>query len=145
MAATKPPTKKLRSLRGVLVCWVLLLALTCGTTVAICAPGTFTISGEVKTEKGRAFPKAVVTIDNELGITTAVFTRSDGRFLVKGLLPGNYRISADLFGYVKVTQTVVIPSRKPISLVLRPAPADKHKQKTDHVDLAMSSMPRTLH
>ena len=121
----------------------LVFTATFGLSVAFCSPkpSTFTIRGQVKTEKGRAFPKAVVMVDNEMGMTSAVFTRSDGRFVINGLLPGSYQVSADRLGYVKVTQTIVIPAAKPLSLVLRPAPPDRRKDSTAQMDEAMNVGP----
>lgn len=115
---------KLNSTRAVDFC--LVGVLMCVAPVALHAQETFSINGSVKTEKGRAFPKAVVTADNKMGLTVAVFSRPDGGFAITGLLPGSYEVSAEQSGYVKVSETIVIPTRKSLSLVLKLAPPTRH-------------------
>ena len=121
-----------------LVVFFMMTAAIGAASAAISAQDTFSITGYVKTDKGRAFPKAVVKADNLLGMTAAVFSQPDGRFVIRGLLPGSYQVSAEKSGYLKVSQTIVIPAAKPVSLVLKSAPADRHNKTNNQTHEAMN-------
>jgi hypothetical protein len=127
------------------VVFCMILVLSCAASIVLCAQNTYSITGDVKTDSGRAFPKAVVMADNTMGVTVAVFSRPDGQFVVTGLLPGNYQVSAQQLGYVKVNQTIVIPAAKPVSFVLRPAPADRRNDRTDQIHEAINVGPPARH
>lgn len=139
MTATTRRKKRLIPMSAVVFCMILVLS--CAASIVLCAQNTYSITGDVKTDSGRAFPKAVVMADNTIGVTMAVFSRPDGQFVVTGLLPGNYQVSAQQLVYVKVNQTIVIPAAKPVSFVLRPAPTDRRNEGTGQIQEALNVGP----
>jgi len=119
--------------------WIALVA--CVGPGYLFARDTFSVTGKVKADSGRGFPRAVVIADNRMGIMFTVFSGSNGRFIIKGLLPGSYEISAAQSGYVTASKTIVIPVEKPLSLVLRRQPGDQRPKSTNKIHDAMNISP----
>src|SRR6266705_1598744 len=85
----------------VLVCLV--------TPVAVAQLTTGSVSGVVRSPDGAALPGVTVTISGPplpLGKTTT--TLSDGAFQFVGLIPGQYRLRAELAGMGAFEQNVVV-------------------------------------
>jgi hypothetical protein len=130
------------SIRTQVFCLTILLV--CAASTALFAKSTFSIAGKVKTVAGHAFPMAVVKVDNGMGMTVAVFSKPNGKFVIKGLRPGRYEVSAEQSGYPRVSQSIVLPGAKSVSLVLREGPRQP-KLGTDHLHVAMDSGPQPGH
>jgi hypothetical protein len=127
------------AIKALLLC--LSACLVCVVPNALLAKDTFSIAGRVKTAKGRAFAMAIVKVDNGMGMTVAVFSKHNGRFAIKGFKPGRYEVSAEQAGYLKVSQSIVIPGAKSVSLVLLegpPSPRDSKPGK-DNVHQTMNT------
>jgi hypothetical protein len=110
-------------------------------TECLIARDTFSVTGKVKADSGRGYSRAVVIADNGMGITFTVFSGSNGQFIIKGLLPGSYQISAAQSGYVTASKTIVIPAEKPLSLVLRREPVRQRPKSTNKIHEAMNIGP----
>jgi outer membrane receptor for ferrienterochelin and colicin len=82
-----------------LLCTLLLALVGVGTAGAQ-AVTTSAVSGRVTDAQGQGVTSAQVSVTNvATGSTSAVVTRSDGRFFIPGLQPGSYRISATGIGF----------------------------------------------
>jgi hypothetical protein len=85
------------------------LALVCLATPLALAQTTGSVSGVVRNPEGAGLPGVTVTISGEklpLGRTT--HTLSDGAFQFIGLIPGEYRLKAELPGLGVFEQNVVV-------------------------------------
>jgi hypothetical protein len=93
---------------------LLILFLTAGllTTAAIPAlaqQGQSSVQGRVLDESGLALPGATVVITHqESGMFRQVVSNPDGSYYVTGVLPGLYRVTADLTGFKKYEQPDVL-------------------------------------
>ena len=62
------------------------------------------ITGVVKDSSGALIPSAVVMVrDADTGLSTATVTQSNGAYLIPGLSPGEYRVTAEVAGFKKLT------------------------------------------
>jgi hypothetical protein len=88
---------------------LVILALVCLATPLAFAQTTGSVSGVVRNPEGGALPGVTVTISGEkLPLGRSMTTLSDGSFQFGGLLPGDYRLKADLPGLGFFEQDVVV-------------------------------------
>ena len=80
-----------------------------------------TLTGDVKDTDGMALPGVNITASGSGGTKNA-YTDVEGKFTIAGLVAGNYDITAELSGFVTITQTDVAVSagENVISFVMRP-------------------------
>jgi hypothetical protein len=109
------------------------IALVGGLAPGFFARDAFAVTGEVKADSGERVSRAVIIADNGMGITFTVFSDSNGRFIIKGLLPGSYEISAAQSGCVTPSKIIVIPAEKSLSLVLRREPGHQRPKSTNKI------------
>jgi hypothetical protein len=83
------------------------------------------IEGYVLMEDGSPIPGVAVTAQNtQTGVVLSSVTNDKGRFVISGITPGPYDLTASLQGFDKVTQkgvTLFIGSRKSINFTLKPS------------------------
>ncbi len=80
-------------------------------TVAYAQETRATISGRVLDEQGGAMPGVTVTITNvDTNVSTALTTNSTGYYQAPLLLPGNYRVAAELQGFKTTVRSGIILS-----------------------------------
>src|SRR5688500_3251465 len=73
------------------------------------AQSVATISGQVTDASGAVLPGATVEILNEdTGITRTVVSDAEGRYRVRDLTLGRYRISGSLTGFTTVVRSGVV-------------------------------------
>ena len=79
------------------------------------------LTGDVKDTDGLSLPGVTITASGTGGSKNS-FTDTSGRFTITGLVPGNYDVTAELSGFVTITQTDVAVStgENIISFVMRP-------------------------
>ena len=89
---------------------VLVFALACGLATATEAQqGGSAIRGRVTDEQKGVLPGASIVITHqESGTIRETITGPDGSYLVQGLVPGPYRISAQLAGFRQLTQEDIV-------------------------------------
>src|SRR5262245_31864427 len=86
---------------------LLLIALFAAPAPAQDSPGT--ITGTVRDTSGGVIPGATVTITNTaMGTTINVVTNEQGLFQAPFLLPGSYRVTAELSGFKKSARDVEV-------------------------------------
>ncbi|MCI0416968.1 TonB-dependent receptor [bacterium] len=80
-----------------------------------------TLNGDVKDSDGLPLPGVIVTAAGG-GVTKNAYTDAEGRFVIGGLAAGNYDVSAELSGFVTITQMDVAVSAgdNNVSFVMRP-------------------------
>ena len=67
---------------------------------------TGTLQGQVRDATGATVPDARVTITNiRTGVSHEMLTRSDGRYVMPLLLPGDYQVSVEKAGFKRLTQS----------------------------------------
>jgi Ca-activated chloride channel family protein len=83
------------------------------------APLAQSIRGVVSAKDGSTLPGVTVMLDGK----TAIVTDVNGRFAFAGVAPGTHTLVADLPGYGRVAQTIVVDAGKTVeaALVLNPA------------------------
>src|SRR5438094_338128 len=79
-------------------------------------PGTGSISGRVvEAETGDPVRKARVTVETDVGHVPPVLSGADGRFVITGLVPGKYALTAAKPGFAKTMfgqqEGVALPAR----------------------------------
>jgi hypothetical protein len=91
------------------------LALACGLAALAVSPafaqqGQYSaVQGRVLDQQGGALPGvAVVVTHQESGMFRQVFSNDDGSYFVTGLIPGTYRITAELSGFSKYERRDVL-------------------------------------
>jgi hypothetical protein len=90
-------------------CAFALMVVFCASAIAQETRGT--ISGVVLDEQGGAMPGVSVTITNvDTNVTTTLTTNSTGYYQAALLLPGNYRVSAELQGFKTSVRSGIILS-----------------------------------
>jgi outer membrane receptor for ferrienterochelin and colicin len=95
----------------------LLLAVLCASLPGI-AQSTGRVSGVVLDETGAVVQNARVTISDETGATRgSAVTKSDGSFVVNGLSPGRYRVSAESTQFESGQSTVSITAASAMASV----------------------------
>jgi hypothetical protein len=78
-------------------------------TVAEAQQGGSAIRGRVTDEQLAVLPGvAIVVTHEETGMVRETVTGTDGTYLVPGLVPGPYRVSAQLEGFSRLTQPAVV-------------------------------------
>ncbi len=61
------------------------------------------ITGVVKDSSGALIPGAIVTVRNEnTGLATSTVTQATGAYLIPGLTPGDYQVTAEVAGFKKL-------------------------------------------
>lgn len=101
---------------------IALALLTLLTPLAF-AQTTGTVSGEVQTPDGTPLPGATVTISGpQMPLGKTMTSLADGRFQFSGLIPGEYRVRAELSGAGFFEQPVIVALDKDtqVQAVLRP-------------------------
>ena len=84
---------------------LVLLFLGLTATVADAQQGSSAIRGRVTDEQGAVLPGVSILVTHaESGTIRETTTTGDGDYLVPGLIPGPYKISAQLAGFSRVTQ-----------------------------------------
>jgi hypothetical protein len=79
-------------------------------------PIVYSIAGVVKDKTGLTLPGANILLS---GYQNGTVADSAGRFLLKGLTPGNYNLLVEMIGYVPLTQNVIIINKtKEIEITL---------------------------
>jgi hypothetical protein len=79
--------------------------LTIGAAPALAQQGQSSVQGRVLDESGLALPGATVVVTHqESGMFRQVVSNPDGSYYVTGVLPGLYRVTADLTGFKKYEQ-----------------------------------------
>jgi hypothetical protein len=80
--------------------WVLAMVLT--ATVAAAQQGTSELRGHVVDSQGAVLPGVTVVITNQAtGMFRETISGGDGSFIGSGLVPGTYRVTAELTGFKK--------------------------------------------
>src|SRR5246127_678772 len=96
---------------------VLYVCLAVAQEVPVSAPGSFEITGVVKSGK-IALPGVTVTAANTLtGNKVSVATRIDGSFVLKGLWQGRYMVKMELMGFTPQASEVVLNPQNPTGKV----------------------------
>ena len=87
-----------------------LAAALLATVPALAQQGQFSaLQGRVLDEQGGALPGVVVVVTHqERGTFRQVVTNHDGSYFVTGLIPGPYRVSAELTGFTKYERPSVL-------------------------------------
>ncbi|MEJ7558496.1 MAG: carboxypeptidase-like regulatory domain-containing protein [Pedobacter sp.] len=77
---------------------------------------SYLISGVVKDKQGVTLPGANVLLS---GYQIGTAADSAGRFVLKGLTPGNYNLLVEMIGYLPLTQNVIVTNKaKEVQVVL---------------------------
>jgi hypothetical protein len=96
-----------RNLRAMLICTILLLALT--NSQAQSGGATGTIVGTVADSTGALIPGAKVSItEADTNVTSTTTTSSSGNYTVASLKPGTYRVTAVAAGFETTTTLNVV-------------------------------------
>jgi hypothetical protein len=83
--------------------------LIAGTSAAFAQQGQSSVQGRVVDESGLALPGVTVVVTHqESGMFRQVVSNPDGSYYVTGVLPGLYRVTADLTGFKKYDQPDVL-------------------------------------
>lgn len=83
--------------------WVLALVLT--ATTAAAQQGTSELRGRVMDQQSAVLPGVTVVVRHqESGLFREAVTTTDGSFLMSGMTPGVYEVSAELAGFKKYSQ-----------------------------------------
>ena len=83
----------------------LLLLLCLTAAVAEAQQGSSAIRGRVTDEQMAVLPGVSILVTHaESGTIRETTTNEDGTYLIQGLLPGPYKVSAQLTGFRRVTQ-----------------------------------------
>jgi hypothetical protein len=95
--------------------WCTFLALALGLTAFAVSPASAqqaqysAVQGRVLDEQGGALPGVIVVVTHqESGIFRQVTSNDDGSYFVTGLVPGTYRITAELSGFRKYERSDVL-------------------------------------
>jgi hypothetical protein len=111
----------MRRLVGCLASFASVLVVT--TMVAEAQQGGSAIRGRVTDEQQGVLPGTVIVVTHaENGTTRETATGSDGTYLVSGLVPGPYRVTAELQGFSRLLQDNIvlrIGATLQVDLVLR--------------------------
>jgi hypothetical protein len=79
-----------------------MLALLLGVATAIAQQGTTEVRGRVLDPQGAMLPGVTVTVRNhDTGMFRETVSGADGTFIVSGIVPGRYEVSAELQGFKK--------------------------------------------
>lgn len=88
---------------------IALVAVLVLASVAQAQTARGTILGTARDPSGAVLPGVKVTVTNEAtNISYEFITDADGNYLVSSLLPGTYRVTAELAGFKKTTVTGVV-------------------------------------
>ena len=76
--------------------------LASGAWPALAQQGQSSVQGRVVDESGAALPGAVVVVTHQAsGMFRQVVSNPDGSYFVTGIVPGPYRVTAELPGFQK--------------------------------------------
>ncbi|MBI2815580.1 MAG: TonB-dependent receptor [Acidobacteria bacterium] len=93
------------------------------SVTALAQTATGSISGVAQDESGAVIPGASVTVINEgTGITNSLVTDASGRYRVPSLIPGHYRVQAQITGFETSIRTglqLTVGSELVINMVLK--------------------------
>ncbi|HEX8608453.1 MAG TPA: carboxypeptidase-like regulatory domain-containing protein [Pedobacter sp.] len=79
-------------------------------------PITYAVSGVVKDRQGASLPGANILLS---GYQIGTVADSAGRFVIRGLTPGNYNLLIEMIGYTPLTQNVIITKKaKEVEIIL---------------------------
>jgi hypothetical protein len=79
-----------------------MLALLLGVATAFAQQGTTEVRGRVLDPQGAMLPGVTVTVRNQdTGMFRETVSGADGTFIVSGIVPGRYEVSAELQGFKK--------------------------------------------
>ncbi len=79
-----------------------MLALLLGVATAVAQQGTTEVRGRVLDPQGAMLPGVTVTVRNQdTGMFRETISGQDGTFIVGGIVPGRYELSAELQGFKK--------------------------------------------
>ncbi len=115
--------------------WMRLASIVVGSLVVVVAAahaqqGGSALRGRITDQQNAIVPGvAIVVTHAESGTIRETVTGSDGTFLVPGLVPGPYRITAQLQGFSRLTQenlVLRIGSTLQVDLVLRLGPMEEN-------------------
>jgi outer membrane receptor protein involved in Fe transport len=88
-----------------------------------------TVQGTVTDEGGEALPGAGIVVRNvETGYTYSSVTRSDGTYIISGILPGRYEMEVSLSGFateLRKGMTFAVAGSLNINFVLKPAAVEE--------------------
>jgi hypothetical protein len=89
---------------------VAILGLLTAKTIPVAAQGqSSAVQGRVLDESGAALPGVVVLVTHQgSGVFRQVVSNADGSYFLTGILPGPYRISAELIGFRKYERPDVL-------------------------------------
>jgi hypothetical protein len=86
-----------------------MLALLLGVATAFAQQGTTEVRGRVLDPQGAMLPGVTVTVKNQdTGMFRETVSGPDGTFIVSGIVPGRYEVSAELQGFKKFVRQDVI-------------------------------------
>jgi hypothetical protein len=92
-----------------IVCTLALGILLSGAWPALAQQGQSSVQGKVVDESGAALPGVSIVVTNQAsGMFRQVVSNPDGSYFVTGVLPGVYRVTAELTGFQKFEQTDVL-------------------------------------
>ena len=90
-------------------CLLVSLALLLNATFAAAQQGGSSIRGRVTDEQQGILPGVTIVVTHqESGTVRETVTSTDGTYLVPGLVPGPYRITAQLQGFRRLTQSDIM-------------------------------------
>lgn len=98
---------------------VLVLALVCVLPDVGAAQSAAVLAGTVRDDAGHPLAAAQVVVGRSGRSAT---TDAEGRFAVRGLAGGTYRVEASLLGYAPMGREVAVPAAGPVELVLARTP-----------------------
>jgi hypothetical protein len=79
-------------------------------------PITYAVSGVVRDRQGASLPGANILLS---GYQIGTVADSAGRFVIRGLTPGNYNLLIEMIGYTPLTQNVIITKKaKEVEIIL---------------------------
>jgi hypothetical protein len=109
---------------------------------------TGTVSGTVRDQSGAVVPAANVTLTNTAtNVTSKTITNQVGFYILPGVVPGPYRLTAEATGMQKFegTLTVQVQQSVVVDPVLRVGQTTTEVQVTDHTPLVTVDNPTLGH
>ena len=92
---------------------VLTALLTLSATTAAAQGQSSAVQGKVVDESGGALPGVTVVVTHQgSGVFRQVVSNADGSYFLTGILPGPYRVTADLTGFSGICRE--LGARRPL-------------------------------
>src|SRR5262245_50711507 len=86
-----------------------LMATFLSATAVLAQVDRASLGGTVRDESGAALPGAAVTVTHvKSGLSQSLVTQADGGFLAVGLAPGEYRVEAEVRGFQKRLESLIL-------------------------------------